>query len=163
MQLAADAAERAWAMCLGEGDGDLGLEPRLDLARRLAASLGTNGAWWPAERTRFDAVAQRTGMRPRELARLASAWRHGGADAVGVLDEVWTPDDDGLDEGRAVCPPGSRVRDNRVTLPGSDVQLRLSRGGSWYRFERVGRAWELTGGPAADPAELVTVAAAPSR
>jgi uncharacterized Zn finger protein len=149
--LAADAARRSWELCLGEGDGGLELEPGLDLVRRVAGSLGGVG------RLRIDEVASRAGVRPRELLRLAVAWRAGGADAVAVLDEVWSPDADALDEGRSVCAAlgAVRVRGNRISLGRGDVQLRLGRAGSWYRFERVDRTWELIDGPAGDPADLV--------
>lgn len=151
--LAADAAHRAWELCEGDGDGGLHLDPTLDLIRRVAAS-------WGAGRPRVEEVAARTAMRPSELGRLTAAWRIGRADAVAVLDEVWAPDPEAIDEGRAAgAALGSvRVRGNRVTLAGGDVQLRLGHLGSWYRLEKIGRAWEITDGPAADPAELVTTA-----
>jgi uncharacterized Zn finger protein len=151
--LAADAARRAWDLCSGQGDGGLGLDPSLDLIRRAAAS------WGSSARTPFDEVATRAGARPRELGRRVAAWRLGGADAVAVLDEEWTPDREAIDEGRAACAVtgAGRVRANRISLSGDDVQLRLGRSGSWYRFERVGRSWELVEGPAADPAALVSL------
>ena len=149
--LAGDAARRAWELCVGDGDGGLGLDPGLDLVRRAAAS-------WPgAARPSLDQVAARAGMPPRELARRAAAWRLGGADAVAVLDEEWAADPEALDEARAACAGLGpvRVRANRVSPVGAGLQLRLGRAGWWYRFERVGRTWELTEGPEADPAALV--------
>jgi uncharacterized Zn finger protein len=148
--LASDAARRAWELCAAEGDGGMRLDPELDLVRRVAA--------WGAERRRLEGVATRSGMRPSALGRRTAAWRLGGADAVAVLDEMWTPDADALDEAREACGALGpvRVRGNRITLAGGDAQLRLGRGGSWYRFDRAGRAWELSDGPAADPAALVT-------
>jgi uncharacterized Zn finger protein len=149
--LAADAARRAWELCTGQGDGGLGLDPSLDLVRRAAASWGI-----PA-RTPFEETATRAGLRTRALARSVAAWRLGGADAVAVLDEEWTPDGEAIDEGRAACAAlgAVRIRANRISLTGGAIQLRLGRSGSWYRFERIGRTWELVEGPAADPATLV--------
>ncbi len=145
--LAADAAARAWELCVGEGDGGLGLDPTLDVVRRAAAV--------PAGPGRFEELARRVGMRPTELARRVAAWRVGGADGLRVLDETWSPDADALDEGRAAISSlgAVRVRANRVGA--GDVELRLGRGGCWYRFERAGRRWELTAGPSADPGLLV--------
>jgi uncharacterized Zn finger protein len=145
--LAADAAARAWDWCVGEGDGGLGLDPALDAVRRAAAVTAGPGG--------FGEMARRVGVRPTELGRQVAAWRAGGADGLRVLDETWSPDADALDEGRAaISPLGSvRVRANRVGA--GDVELRLGRGGCWYRFERAGRRWELAAGPSADPASLV--------
>jgi hypothetical protein len=139
--LAADAARRAWELSLGEGDGGLQLDPSLDLVRRVATGA-----------PRFEEVAARAGLRPLELGRLADAWRIGGADAVSVLDEPWTPGLELMDEARMVG--AARVRANRATLAGGQFQLRLSRGGFWYGFEKTTRGWVLTMGPASDPGEL---------
>lgn len=159
--LAADAARRAWELCQEEGDGGLHLDAGLDLIRRVALPASATGAL--VDGSRVQEVAARTGRKASDLGRQATAWRLGGADAVVVLDEIWSPDADALDEGRAAVAAlvGVRVRGNRVTLPGGTVQLRLSRGGAWYRFERTTRDWQLTGGPVADPAQLVQAAPAP--
>jgi len=156
--LAADAARRAWELCVGEGDGGLHLDPDLDLVRRAA--------WqWGPGRADLTELAGRAGVPARELAQRVAAWQIGGADAVSVRDEAWPADDDAIDEARAAAVAADqgpvRARDNRVTLGGGTSQLRLSRGGSWYRFERVGRRWELSRGPQADPAALLVTERAP--
>jgi uncharacterized Zn finger protein len=151
VELASDAARRAWEMCSGEGDGDLGLDPFLDLVRRAAAWSGSPG------RSRLADTARRAGMGRQDLDRRAMAWRRGRADAVAVLDETWAAGRDAMEEGAAA---GGRVRDNRITLTGGAVQLRLGRGGQWYRFEQFGRRWEMVAGPAADPAALLNKPAA---
>jgi hypothetical protein len=153
-ELAADAAQRAWELCTDQGDGSLRLDRLLDLVRRAAAS------WGKPERARFEETAVRAGVRPRDLARRVAAWRLGGADAVAALEDEWTPDAEAMDEGRAACAAlgAVRVRANRISLKGGDIQLRLGRRGSWYRFERTGRTWVLVEGPAADPAALVGLA-----
>jgi len=151
--LAADAARRAWELCVGEGDGGLHLDPDLDLVRRAASRWGEPG------NTALTELAHRAGVAPRRLARRAAAWRLGGADAVSVCDEAWAADAEAIDEARAAAVAAAlgpvRARANRVTVGDGTSQLRLSRSGSWYRFERVGREWELDGGPEADPGALL--------
>jgi hypothetical protein len=139
--LAADAARRAWELCLGEGDGGLQLDPSLDLVRRVATGA-----------SRFEEVAARAGLRPLELGRLSDAWRIGGADAISVLGEPWIPGPELMEDARMIG--AARVQGNRATLAGGRFQLRLSRGGLWYGFEKTTRAWVLTVGPASDPGEL---------
>jgi hypothetical protein len=151
-ELASDTARRAWEMCAGDGDGGLGLDPALDLARRAAAWSGSPGA------SRLAEAARRAGVRPQDLGRRAMAWRRGGADAVAVLDETWAPGSEAMEEGRSAA--GGRVRDNRITLAGGAVQLRLGRAGQWYRFELFGHRWGMVAGPAADPVALLSPAAA---
>jgi uncharacterized Zn finger protein len=149
--LAADAAGRAWDLCLGEGDGSLTLPRPLDLARRAAALLGLPG--------RLEDVAARSGVSRRDLGRRAMAWRLGGADAVSALDETWSGDPEAMAEGRAALRATGvgrlDVRHNRITA--GSVQLRLTRTGAWYRFERAGGAWELVDGPCPDPATAASV------
>jgi hypothetical protein len=148
--LAADAAGRAWELSVGEGDGGLRLDPRLDLVRRVASS----GRGEPDRL--FQPTASRAGIRPADLGRLAAAWRLGGAEAVAVLEELWFPDADVIEEGRAALSSAGTVsvRGNRVTLTRHGLQLRVARSGVWYRFERTGRGWTIVAGPAADPARV---------
>src|SRR5205807_2391912 len=69
IELAADAAGRAWELASGlSDDARLTLDPDADLARRAARTLGT-----PA----FTVLAARSGVPPRDLARQALAWRQG--------------------------------------------------------------------------------------
>jgi len=149
--LAADAARRAWALCAGDGDGGLTLDPELDVIRRAAGLLAT-----PSRRGLED-LALRAGYRPAELGRLAQAWRTGGADAVEVMSDSWSASPEALDEGRMALGPvgAARVWNNRLTVGTTGIQLRLSRAGRWYRFERSGTNWELVAGPETDPTELV--------
>ena len=153
VELAADAAERAWSLCLGEGDGGLALDEDLDLVRRAARVLRS-----PSRRRGFGEFAARAGVRASELARRAHAWRIGGADGVEVMGEAWSPSADALDEGRAAMAPFGdlRVFRNRLTNAGAGVQLRLSRAGAWYRFEKAGGGWELVAGPEGDPARALS-------
>jgi hypothetical protein len=154
--LAADAADRAWALCLGEGDGGLTLEEDLDLVRRAARLLRS-----PSRRGAFGEMAVRAGVRASDLVRDAGAWRLGGTDAIEVIGEPTSPPAEALEEGRAVMTALGEVRAwrNRLTVAGAGVQLRLSRAGAWYRFEKAGGGWELVAGPEADPAQALSVRA----
>jgi uncharacterized Zn finger protein len=146
--LAADAAQRAWELLNGTGTGGLDLTPEEDLARRAVALLGT---------PRLDALAKRSGLPPRQLARRAAAWARGGREALALLDDEWTPEAGDVAEGAAALGAGAHVYRNRVSDASDARQLRLGRDGRWYPFRRVGSVWELSGAPAADPAEALRV------
>jgi hypothetical protein len=148
--LAADAAERALALCAGDGDGGLTADPELDLVRRAATCLAR------PERRGLDDLAAAAGRGPAELGRLARAWLIGGADAVQVVVEAWPAPPDSMHEGRAALGGRGPIRGwrNRLTVRAAGVQLRLSRAGRWYRFEHAGNGWELIDGPEADPTLL---------
>jgi hypothetical protein len=75
-----------------------------------------------------------------------------GADALSVLNELCTPSPEMMEEARMLG--AVRVRGNRATLAGGRFQLRLSRSGLWYGFEKATRTWIWTKGPASDPREL---------
>lgn len=142
--LAADAAARAWALATGEGDGDLALSADADLARRAHAALGT---------VRLKTMARRSGRSDRQLVRLAIAWRHGRADALGVLDEAWHPPAEEVDAARELlrsAAPRVRRSGDHISLPGG-VQLRLSRAGRWYPCQRRSGDWEVIGPGDPDP------------
>ena len=142
--LAEDAARRAWSLATGEGDGDLALSADADLARRAHAALGT---------ARLAAMARRSGRSDRQLVRLALAWSHGGADALGVLDDAWHPPADEVDAARELlrsAAPRVRRSGDHISLPGG-VQLRLSRAGRWYPCQRRGGDWEVIGPGDPDP------------
>lgn len=140
--LAVDAAQRAWELVTGAGDGCLGLSVEEDLARRAAAVRGT-----PA----FDALAKRAGVPARLLARRAAAWRRGGRDALAVMEDTWSPDEGDVYEAVVAVGGGAHVWRNQVSDAADKVQLRLGRDGLWYPLKRVDRVWEVAGTPAADP------------
>ncbi|MFE4631958.1 SWF or SNF family helicase [Streptomyces sp. NPDC056773] len=101
--------------------------------------------------------------------RAVLAWGFGGAPAVSVLEEDWTPDRASLARARAALatarPDGAdaeadpaapapvlrRIR-ARWTEPGGDRQLRLGRDGRWWPYRRAAEHWLPAGPPAADPA-----------
>jgi uncharacterized Zn finger protein len=146
--LASDAAARAWEMLAVGGDGALSLTPEQDLARRAVALLGTKG---------LDALAKRAAVSPNLLSRRAVAWQHGGAGALAVMDEEWTPDYPDLAEGVAALGSGGDVSRNRVSDSADVRQLRLGRDGLWYPMRRVRAAWEVVGPPSADPRDAAAL------
>jgi uncharacterized Zn finger protein len=141
VELATDAANRAWELLSGKGDGGLTLDGETDLARRAALAIGT---------PRFEQVAERAGRAGRALLGPALAWQHDGVDGVAVAEEAWRPPkseiEDARDELRRLGLV-ARIRDNRINLLGTTVQLRLGKNRSWYRFDRRGGDWELAAPP----------------
>jgi len=155
LELATDAASRAWEMATGlSADAGLNLDPDADLARRAARALGT-----PA----FTALAARSGVRERDLARQALAWRQGGMTGLESLRAEWDPateDPDALDlltPARAALRTKTgaeeAVRGNQVTA--GNLQLRLGRDLRWYPYTRSDEGWEPGGSPETDPARAV--------
>ena len=152
LALAADAAARAWALAVGlDADAGLGLDAEADLARRAGRALGA-----PA----FAALAARSGVDGRDLARQGLAWQHGGAAGLELLHAEWDPLADAagaadlLKAARAalgdVSGTPARATRNRVTA--GRLQLRLGRDLLWYPYVRSDGDWEPAGPPRADPA-----------
>ena len=150
VSLASDAAERAWSLASGDGDGGRQLDPDHDLARLAATRLGQVG---------FDELAKRVGVSSRRLARHAIAWRHGGSEGVDVLWSSWAPDAEAIGEGRealaAATGRAPRIWQNRVASVSGRLQLRLAPSGNWYLCEKAGDDWEIVAAPSADPRDLV--------
>jgi hypothetical protein len=161
IELAADAARRAWEMALGlSPDAGLDLDPDADLTRRAAHALGS-----PA----FGVLAKRSGFAERELARQALAWRHGGQTGLELLTAQWDPMADEPDAADAAdaadllkaagvalrikTGAAEAVSGNRVTA--GRLQLRLGRDLRWYPYTRSADGWEPSGPPAPDPVEAV--------
>jgi uncharacterized Zn finger protein len=152
VELAADAASRAWEMAVGlSADAGLSLDADADLARRAARALGT-----PA----FGALAARSGVGERDLARHALAWRQGGLTGLDSLHAEWDPVADDPDAARLLTAARSALRAktsaaqadiqrNRVTA--GRLQLRLGRDLRWYPYARSDDGWEPSGTPEADP------------
>ena len=152
VELAADAASRAWEMAMGlSADAGLCLDPDADLARRAARALGT-----PA----FAALAARSGAGERDLARQALAWRQGGPAGLESLRGEWDPAAEDPDAARLLTAARAALRaktgavqaivqGNRVTA--GRLQLRLGRDLRWYPYARSDNDWEPSGVPEADP------------
>jgi hypothetical protein len=155
LELAADAAARAWEMATGlSADAGLGLDADADLARRAARALGT-----PA----FGPMAARSGTGARDLARQALAWRHGGPAGLELLRSEWDPATEEPESAdllkaarnvlRSKTDAAESVQGNRVTA--GRLQLRLGRDLRWYPYARSDGDWEPSGPPQADPALAV--------
>jgi uncharacterized Zn finger protein len=157
VELAADAASRAWEMAVGlSADAGLSLDTDADLARRAARALGT-----PA----FGTLAARSGVGERDLARHALAWRQGGLTGLDSLHAEWDPVADDPDAARLLTAARSALRAktgaaradiqrNRVTA--GRLQLRLGRDLRWYPYAQSDDDWEPSGTPEADPARALT-------
>ena len=155
LELAADAASRAWEMAMGlSADAGLTLDSDADLARRAARALGT-----PA----FATLVARCGVGSRDLARQALAWRQGGLTGLETLRGRWNPaaeDPDALEllmTARAALQTKTGAEDavhgNQVTA--GHLQLRLGRDLRWYPYTRSDEGWEPGGSPETDPARAV--------
>jgi uncharacterized Zn finger protein len=155
LELAADAASRAWDMAMGlSADAGLTLDPDADLARRAARALGT-----PA----FAVLAVRSGVGERDLARQALAWRQGGMTGLESLHAEWDPAADDRDAFelltaaraalRSKANAAETIQGNRITA--GHLQLRLGRDLRWYPYTRSDQDWEPSGSPDTDPARAL--------
>jgi hypothetical protein len=142
--LAADAANRAWALATEEGLSGLELTFEEDCARRGASMLDAIPS--PVG---FDELARRAGIGRRDLLLRALAWRTGGRGGLAALVESWDPAPADIAPGLAALGPGARVSGNRITL--TDRQLRLGRDGRWYSYRKVRGAWQPDGDGAVVP------------
>ncbi|HLN69521.1 MAG TPA: SWIM zinc finger family protein [Streptosporangiaceae bacterium] len=157
LELAADAASRAWEMAVGlSADAGLNLDADADLARRAARALGTQA---------FGALAARSGVGERDLARQALAWRQGGLAGLDSLHAEWDPAADDPDDAGLLTAARAALRAktgaaqaavqrNRVTA--GRLQLRLGRDLRWYPYARSDDGWEPSGTPDADPVQALT-------
>ncbi|WP_206304547.1 SWF or SNF family helicase [Streptomyces sp. B27] len=168
--LAADSAARARRMLLealapGHGRQPVPAEltPGQD-AVRLAADSRPEP--WIAGR-----LAEGAGRSRAELEAAVRAWRYGGAAALAVLDEEWSPDADSLARARARLAaaweegerPRLRAAGARWTVAGADVQLRYDRDGRWWPYLKERGRWVPAGPADDDPASaLAGVLAGPS-
>ena len=155
LELAADAASRAWEMAVGlSPDAGLKLDADADLARRAARALGT-----PA----FTALTARSGVGQRDLARQALAWRQGGMVGLELLHGEWDPAAEDPDTAellttargalRTKTGAAAAVQGNRITA--GHLQLRLGRDLRWYPYARSGEDWEPSGSPEPDPVQAI--------
>ena len=154
-RVATDAARRAWALRAGLATSGLELDRAADQARlALAAS----------ETERRD-LATRTGTTAAVLELRAAAWGLAGAAGLRVLEEApWPAPVAEMAAARdrlvAVGVPerSVRVRANRLTV-GGDQQLRRSRDGRWYRFEKRSGRWTMTAAGTDDVDDLLDLSA----
>ncbi|WP_372350113.1 SWIM zinc finger family protein [Streptomyces sp. KL116D] len=151
--LATEAAGRAHALLTTGTDPIASLTAWQDAVRLAAAHPGSGLT--AATRALYASLARGTGRTPADLARAVAAWRQGGIDGLGVLEEEWDPPAGPFDRARpallATGHPEFRPRRNHLSTP--SLQLRLGRDGLWYGYESdPGREdWWPRGEPDADP------------
>ncbi|MCB5166784.1 SWIM zinc finger family protein [Streptomyces bambusae] len=155
-QLATDAAARAYAILATGRDPMAGLTLWQD-AVRLAAAHPTQGLTGAA-RALYRDLARAAGRPVHDLARAATAWRHGGLAGLEVLEEPWDPPAGPFDRARpALLAAGEgQFRPERNTLTLGGRQLRLGRDGLWYPYTGTpgaspGPDWWPAGPSAPDP------------
>ncbi|MER8222994.1 SWF or SNF family helicase [Streptomyces sp. NPDC094143] len=178
--LAARTAGRAHRL-LGQalrGAFEAELTPAQDAVRLAAGEAGQEAAArqeTAPHREVADRLADGSGRGREGLAAAVRAWRHGGAEALSVLDEEWRVEGEALARARAALDsawdadeqPELRARANRWTAVAAPVQLRLGRDGRWWPYRQVRGRWLPVGAAARDPAtalasaELAADAAAP--
>ncbi|WWQ68884.1 SWF or SNF family helicase [Streptomyces sp. Q6] len=100
------------------------------------------------------------------LALAVRAWEHGGAAALAVLEEEWTPDANAAARARAALDaawdaderPVLKAARGRWTVSGADAQLRLGRDGRWWPYRKERGRWAPAGPAASDPASALATA-----
>ncbi|MEU2789796.1 SWF or SNF family helicase [Streptomyces sp. NPDC007100] len=104
-------------------------------------------------------LAAGSGRTAKALALAVRAWEYGGAPALAVLEEQWTPEPAAT--ARAVAQlaaawdedePRLRHDRNRWTVTGGDAQLRYGRDGRWWPYRKERGQWAPAGPAAEDPA-----------
>ncbi|MEV6793428.1 SWF or SNF family helicase [Streptomyces sp. NPDC051320] len=161
--LAADAIARACALLAEAVEPDhehrpveAGLTPGQD-AVRLAAT---------APEGRITArLAEGSGRDPAALALAVRAWQCGGAAALAVLEERWTPGTEALARARAQLEqawedgvrPGLEGERDRWTVAGAEAQLRYGRDGRWWPYRKDRGRWTPVGPGDHDPAAALAV------
>ncbi|WP_392675391.1 SWF or SNF family helicase [Streptomyces sp. LN785] len=163
--LAADSAVRAYRMLADALSSSHeqqpvqdGLTPEQD-AVRLTSDARPEP--WIVSR-----LATGSGRQRAALDVAVRAWGHGGAAALTVLDEEWTPDPESLARARARLAaawedgdrPRLRAAANRWTAADGDVQLRFGRDGRWWPYRKEHGRWIPAGPAGDDPATALAVA-----
>ncbi|MEU6844564.1 SWF or SNF family helicase [Streptomyces sp. NPDC046716] len=133
------------------------LTPSSDAARLAAAA--------PPEHIAVR-LARATGRDREGLALAARAWEHGGAAALAVLEDAWTPDAKSAARARAALEaaweederPMLKGARGRWTVPDGTGQLRLGRDGRWWPYRKERGRWAPAGPAASDPAAALASA-----
>ncbi|MEU2233818.1 SWF or SNF family helicase [Streptomyces vietnamensis] len=147
----------------GAGLIEAGLTETGLTAAQDAVRLAANGPVpWIAAR-----LASGSGRSRAELDPATRAWRFGGAAALAVLDEEWTPDAEALDRAGVRLaeawadderPVLRRAGGARWTVMGAEAQLRLGEDGRWWPYLKAGARWSPAGPPDRDPAAALATA-----
>ncbi|MEV5610118.1 SWF or SNF family helicase [Streptomyces sp. NPDC052225] len=111
-------------------------------------------------------LAEGSGRDTEGLALAVRAWEHGGAVALAVLEEEWTPDAQAAARARAALAaawddderPAFKAARGRWTVSGSPAQLRLGRDGRWWPYRKERGRWAPAGPAASDPASALATA-----
>ncbi|MHA4773293.1 SWIM zinc finger family protein [Streptomyces sp. MSC1_001] len=160
--LASDAAARAHRMLL-DALGSEPPSPRLTAAQdAVRLAVGSPEPWIAAR------LATGTGRTRAELDLATRAWRFGGAAALAVLEEEWTPDEEALVRAGARLAeawedderPVLRRAGGRWTAAGAEAQLRLGEDGRWWPYLKSGARWTPAGPADRDPATALATALA---
>ncbi|MGY0022303.1 SWIM zinc finger family protein [Streptomyces sp. YJ-C3] len=158
---AAVEAHRLLAEALSAGHEQHAAWPELSLSQdavRLAAA--------GPERHIAERLARGSGRDREGLALAVRAWEHGGAAALAVLEEEWTPDPESAARARAALAtawepgeePALKAARGRWTVSGEDAQLRLGRDGRWWPFRKERGRWAPAGPAVSDPASALATA-----
>ncbi|MEW2809182.1 SWF or SNF family helicase [Streptomyces massasporeus] len=147
--------------------GALQVVPQAELTPAQDAVRLAAGAPGPEMTER---LAAGSGRGREGLATAVRAWRHGGTEALSVLDEEWQPQDETLVRARAALDsawdtgerPELRARANRWTVADAPAQLRLGRDGRWWPYRKERGRWQPVGGAAQDPATALASVTAPT-
>ncbi|MEU3186253.1 SWF or SNF family helicase [Streptomyces sp. NPDC006923] len=157
--LAGDAAARALRMlsdALSPGHERQPLETELTPGQdavRLAAST--------SDARLTERLASGTGRSRTELDLAVRAWRFGGAAALAVLEEEWTPEPEALRRAAAALeaawddgdrPPLRAGGAGRWTVKNGTAQLRYGRDGRWWPYREEDGRWVPAGPAGHDPA-----------
>ncbi|MDX2563027.1 SWF or SNF family helicase [Streptomyces sp. TX20-6-3] len=112
-------------------------------------------------------LASGSGRTRAEMDLATRAWGFGGAAALAVLEEEWTPDSEALawagtrlteaweDDERPVL---RRSGGARWTVVGGEAQLRLGEDGRWWPYLKSGARWSPAGPADRDPATALATA-----
>ncbi|MGY0488026.1 SWIM zinc finger family protein [Streptomyces sp. WG-D5] len=111
-------------------------------------------------------LAEVDGRGREGLALAVRAWEYGGAAALAVLDEEWTPDAESAARARAALEgawdaderPAFKAARGRWTATAAPAQLRLGRDGRWWPYRKESGRWAPAGPAASDPAAALATA-----
>ncbi len=144
-ELAADAARRAARLLVGDDRSGLHHTSDVDVVRRAAEHLD--------DPDHVGHLASRSGLDVDTLTVRAIAWSRGGMAGLTANDDRWPAEPDRLRSGVEALGAG-RCSANAV-IAGS-TQLRLDRGGLWWRFDAdVRYGWVLSSDGFDDPADAL--------
>ncbi|WP_405983493.1 SWF or SNF family helicase [Streptomyces sp. NBC_00872] len=157
--LATDAAARALRMLSDALAPDHEQQPpeaeltlRQDSVRLAAATSDTR---------LLARLAAGTGRQRAELDLAVRAWRLGGAAALAVLEDDWTPEPEALARARAALDTAWEDGDRpllramgagRWSVADASAQLRYGRDGRWWPYRKERGRWAPAGPAAHDPA-----------